>query len=169
MVVFALRDKKIAVALINTSRTLSGHRVGRRTELGNRKYAARILKQGFRKDGHYRPRTETVISPRRSEVVIGGCTFWVKTKLRRVARARNEYKRDTTCYCGPFNGDNKSFWWSFMSYLSTRLGETGQPRVPSEQQIDEHFKFFFDTFLEYMGLEAGSVACKAWALPYDME
>jgi len=168
MVEFASRDKEIAVALIKGSRTLSSHCSGRRTDAANRKYAARIVKQGFRKDGYYRSRIETVISPVTKEVNIGGCMFWCKTKHRQISRARKEYKRDTTCYCGPFNGDNKEFWVAFMSFLSTRLGTDGQPRAPSEQQIDEHFLFFFDVFLEYMGLPAGSVACKAWALPYDM-
>jgi len=167
MVVFAVRDREIAIALIKGSRTLSSHRNG--TEAASRKYAARIIKQGFRKDGYYRPRIETVISPSTREVVVGSCMFWVKTKQRRVARERRVYKRDVTCYCGAFNGDNKAFWYVFMSFLATRMGGAGRdPRAPSELQIDETFLFFFDVFLEYMGLEAGSVACKPWALPYDM-
>ena len=166
VVLFAARDKDLALACIKGSHTLRSHR--NCTEAASRKYAARIVKQGFRKNGYYRPRIETVINPRTSEVVVGSCMFWLKTKERRIARERCMHKRDTSCYCGPFNGDNKAFWYVFMSFLSTRMGGAGQPRAPSELQIDEHFLFFFDVFLEYMGLEAGSVECKAWALPYDM-
>ena len=166
VVLFAARDKGFALACIKESQTLRKHH--NRPEAACRKYATRLLKQGFRKEGFYRPRIETMISSRTTEVAVGSCVFWVKTKERRIARERCMHKRDTSCFCGQFNGDNKAFWYTFMSFLSTRLGSAGQPHAPSDLQIGEHFLFFFDVFLEYMGLEAGSVECKAWALPYDM-
>ena len=57
------------------------------------------------------------------------------------------------------------FWKVFIPFIGSKMGPPA--RQPTMQFVCDHFRFFWDSLLEYCGLDENDVPAPFWATPYN--